>query len=356
MKIPSSCSFLALNAVFILVSADSDSGDGEYDANSYGITYADPNVKYDHYYKSSEDVLADLSRFKKLYVKYGGCAWSQSANGGDNCGQSSEDEDTWWIGTKECRESNVAYSLYGVLQDQHLLWGQSGCSKSTFINSFFTLDGLYSFVAASNGQISSNYTSSYCSQYYSGDDDGNSNSGDRRLSGSGDGDDVAYTTLGCSATGNFTQDLFLSAYCNGAAYNETLDPLDEFNLSLEDMGCQLIYSSKIDYASQLLYYSQVCSIMGEYKYFCPDPHGIIMTYEYSLAIAQVYPNYEVNQDENYGYFQNDWSDHSDVIVVKKVFGSFFFFTGTIFIIGALTLRYRRKRPRKFDYNENAVIA
>uniref|UniRef100_A0A7S1FZR3 Uncharacterized protein n=1 Tax=Corethron hystrix TaxID=216773 RepID=A0A7S1FZR3_9STRA len=331
---------------------------GDRDTNSLYGAYSNPNVEYGHYWATPANVLEDLSSFQRLYVKFGGCAWSQSSTmeSYGSCSQYSGSEDEWWQNMGECRASNVAYSLYGVLPGDNSFWRRSGCSKSTFINSFFTLDGLYNFVAASNAKVSNAYSSSYCSEY-SSDDDENSGSGDkRRLSGSGDGEGT-YSTLGCSSTGRFVQDIFDSESCYGANYLYTVDTLDNLNESLEDhMQCTMIYKKdKMDYATQLLSYSQTCTITGEYKEFCPDPHGVLMTYEYNLAVAQNYPNYVPNIQRQYGYYQNDWSSPSDARLLKKSGGSLFFAFGSLFFVMGFYIRYKRERP-EFKCNVQGVGA
>eukprot|EP00587_Corethron_hystrix_P006665 CAMPEP_0113327612 /NCGR_PEP_ID=MMETSP0010_2-20120614/19413_1 /TAXON_ID=216773 ORGANISM="Corethron hystrix, Strain 308" /NCGR_SAMPLE_ID=MMETSP0010_2 /ASSEMBLY_ACC=CAM_ASM_000155 /LENGTH=277 /DNA_ID=CAMNT_0000188553 /DNA_START=66 /DNA_END=899 /DNA_ORIENTATION=- /assembly_acc=CAM_ASM_000155 len=219
---------------------------GEIDSNYYYGKYANPNYVYKHYWATATNV----SKFEKLYVKYGGCAWSRSTtmeNYG-NCGQYSSSEDEWWGSMGECRASNVAYSLYGILKGDASIWRGSACSKSTFINSFFTMDGLYNFVEASKGKVSDTYNYPYCSEY-SGNDDWNNW---RRLSnsGSGDGEVDAYSTMGCSSSGRFVWDVFNGDTCFGANYLYTADPLYDFNESLENhMQCKLIFKKgHVDFA------------------------------------------------------------------------------------------------------------
>jgi len=61
------------------------------------------------------------------------------------------------------------------------------------------------------------------------------------------------------------------------------------------VDCKLIYSAQrsIDYATDLLTYSNTCSISGVYGDYCPDPHGILYIYEYNFAKAQSYGSFEV---------------------------------------------------------------
>jgi hypothetical protein len=62
------------------------------------------------------------------------------------CGYN-DGEDQWQNDFRPCLNANVAYSLYGTYS-----WSVSakgtGCGKGTYINTFFTTDGLYSFIKA----------------------------------------------------------------------------------------------------------------------------------------------------------------------------------------------------------------
>lgn len=284
-----------------------------------------------------------------------------------NCGQYSSSEDEWWGSMGECRASNVAYSLYGILKGDASIWRGSACSKSTFINSFFTMDGLYNFVEASKGKVSDTYNYPYCSEY-SGNDDWNNW---RRLSnsGSGDGEVDAYSTMGCSSSGRFVWDVFNGDTCFGANYLYTADPLYDFNESLENhMQCKLIFKKgHVDFATNLLSYSQTCHITGEYKDFCPDPHGVLLTYEYNFAVSAKHPNYKASINKQYGLYQNDFSSPSDVRLLKSIASFVFFSFGGLFFLLGFYLRYTRdrttltdhddekpdQRPRSQDYKKNS---
>lgn len=174
--------------------------------------------------------------------------------------------------------SNVAYSLYGVLPDDSFKRKESPCSTKTFINSFFTTDGLTSFVKASEGNVDTSAISTQCEWY---------------------GNNKAYTsTLGCSAKAKFTTDTFLGSGCLGYNYNDTVNALEDLNANLTNMECTLIYSSDEstnNYASKLLTYSEACTIDGVNAQFCPNPNGILTAYEYNFAMAQQNPNYTVTR-------------------------------------------------------------
>ncbi len=177
--------------------------------------------------------------------------------------------------------SNVAYSLYGVFPSDSIKRKESPCSQKTFINSFFTNDGLTSFVQASGGSIDTSSINQQCAWY--------------------DGNKKYTTTLGCSAAGRFTTDTFLDGGCFGYNYNYTVDELETLNESLQGMDCKLIYSSdgSVNYASSLLSYSEVCTTYGINKYFCPDPYKLISKYEYNFAMAQKNANYTTTDKSQY---------------------------------------------------------
>jgi len=123
-------------------------------------------------------VLKDLiaGKIDHLHIQFHNCAWSPSEiirnqghdtepdyyyykqnshDGGDNkrelakrhrrldelsyyqCGFNSGEEQ-WQSNFKPCFNANAAYSLYGG----------SGCGKETYINTFYTTDGLYAFLNA----------------------------------------------------------------------------------------------------------------------------------------------------------------------------------------------------------------
>ena len=194
------------------------------------------------------------------------------------CGQYSQSEEQWWMGMQQCMGANVAFSLYGILSGD-TIGVQGACRKATFINSFFTRDGLDNFAQASNGAVDTSSLSQSCSEY---------------------GDNGKYSmTTRCSSTGQFTVDTFNGQSCSSNSYVSTVDTLADLNAALTDyMDCIPIYSSdgSVDYATELLSNSTVCSVDGIYRGVCPDPHGLLKTYESNFAKAQKYGNYEVSEN------------------------------------------------------------
>jgi hypothetical protein len=176
-------------------------------------------------------------------------------------------EDKWWVGMQPCMGANVAYSLYGVIDNGKAESGNP-CSKANYVNSFFTTDGLTTFAYASNGKIDTSALTQVCTQ----------------------NGDYAYST-GCSASGTFTMDKFSNGVCTSENYYSTTDTLNSLNEVLQDdMSCVLIYSSdgSVDYASSLLSQSVECSINMGHGESCPDPYGLLSKYEYNFSKVQRY--------------------------------------------------------------------
>lgn len=176
-------------------------------------------------------------------------------------------EDKWWVGMQPCMGANVAYSLYGILDNGKEVSGNP-CSKANYVNSFFTTDGLTTFAYASNGKLDTSALTQVCTQ----------------------NGDYAYST-GCSVAGTFTTDKFSNGVCTSDNYYSTTDTLNSLNEVLEDdMSCVLIYSSdgSLDYASSLLSQSVECSINMGHGESCPDPYGLLSKYEYNFSKVQRY--------------------------------------------------------------------
>ena len=92
----------------------------------------------------AQDVLGNLSKYDKLYVSYQNCAWSAYNEDCGVDGAGENDDALWYLGLTECYRANVAYTLYGVLKGAE----DMGCSKGTFINSFFSTSGIEYFTAS----------------------------------------------------------------------------------------------------------------------------------------------------------------------------------------------------------------
>jgi hypothetical protein len=236
-------------------------------------------------------------------------------NNNAQCGREGGGEDNWWLGMGLCVGANVAYTLYGILPGDNMGKKESPCSKKTYINSFFTTDGLYSFAKATEGSVDVSAAPQYCG-YYS--------------------NDYYYTmTTGCSSSGKFTLDTFYGKGCIGAYYNSTLDTLDDMNANLTaSMECTQIYASDgsaYDYATELLTYSTSCLPYGNNKYFCPDPYHKLKTYEYNFAMAQM----------NRSYYPADvFRSEEEAFTIRVIASSLFLLSGLLLLSGVTVTRWR----------------
>lgn len=246
-------------------------------ANTYGY-FTNPNVvAFSHYWADAKNVYEDLSSFKKLYVKFHSCAWSsQSYKNDDNtnkntmvCGLSTaQNEDYWWMGMQPCTGANVAFSLFGILtSESKFLPQQYHCNKARYINSFYTTDGLQTFM-----DMMGVYNSS--SPYYYNDMPSQM--------GCTINDEGIGISLGCSIHGAFILNEF-NGLCYKNNYLSTISVLEGLNQELINrMDCFLIYSSdgSVDYATDLLSKSSACQLGLDQP--CPDPYGVLQMYENNL--------------------------------------------------------------------------
>jgi len=197
----------------------------------------------------------DRKRKKRRFLEDG--------DDGYACGNKSDSCDKWWQGMGSCYGANVAFSLYGILPGD-VVSTFNPCNRGTFINSFFTMDGLQSFVKASNGKVDISSISEQC------------NGG---------------ISTSCSADGKFVVDSF-NGGCYPSNYVATVNTLDSLNKALEsNLNCALIYSSGgTNYASDILSQSQQCSFDMK---SCPDPYRLVEKYELNFATAQQYAKYKL---------------------------------------------------------------
>lgn len=270
------------------ISNDDDSGTG-VSAGCSGNANQNKNRYYnDDYYKSKNS---------KGHT-------DDQDSGKMRCGNKSSSCDQWWGGMQNCYGANVAYSLYGILPGDNPF--QSPCNRHTFINSFFTRDGLDSFLQASNGNVDSSSLPEYCTN----------------------GDEGGYgTTATCSSDGTFTLSTFNGA-CLAQNFVATTDSLNNLNEELKEMHCVLIYDgSKTDYATELLSQSVQCSFD---KNHCPDPYGLIRKYEYNLFMASTVEG---------EYVAPDVDTHTQA---KELAAGIFSFLGIVLLaVRIRSLRYGR---------------
>jgi hypothetical protein len=199
----------------------------------------------------------------------------------------------WYMGRTQCFKANVAYALYGHLKGS----SNTGCTKLTYINSFFTTFGAESFAGPLGLGI--DYGNSQCTI----DETPNNVYLDNSALAADDDylDDKypfynyqAYTSIGtgCSDKKQFVTDSYTGAFCHGQNYVETIDTLSDFNSKLQGMECTQIYDGSQQpqsfdndgdynfakmYPIDLLSFSKSCSLR-QYPHDCPDPHGVKRKY------------------------------------------------------------------------------
>ena len=230
------------------------------------------------------------------------------------------------MGYQYARGANIAYSLYGSQS------GSGGCSKSTFINSFYTLDGLSTFVESVGLSLSDVYTYGYSQQEGGGG------------GGGGEGNNGGCTSALICGENNkqantFIQASFTDGRCNLSGYSETADTLSSLNLALEKQSCVKISQ---DTALTLLTYSQTCTALSGGQ--CPDPSGILAECEAKYV--------EFDQ-----FILNEGKD--DSMPYRYVLGSVFYLIA-LGILGYTFLLMRKQKQGKeqdsYQSNNEALLA
>jgi hypothetical protein len=209
------------------------------------------------------------------------------------------------MGSQFTRGANVAYSLYGSKS------AFGGCSKSTFINSFYTLDGLYTFAQSVGLSLGDIYTYGY---YQQQEGEGGDHEGGGCTSALICGEDKKHPNT-------FIQASFTDGMCDLSGYSATTDTLSSLNSALSKQSCVKISA---DTLANLLTYSQTCTALSGAQ--CPDRHGI-------LAACEA---------KNVGfekYTANEGKDRSDPY--HYVFGTLFFLMALG--LAAYTLVLRKKQ-------------
>jgi hypothetical protein len=153
-------------------------------------------------------------------------------------------DENWYQYRTQTFCANAAYSLYGVLRSNpfHL----SSCSRSTYINSFFTYGGADTVLQALGGHATTSFD-------YNGNDftsshpnsvcyavDGENNNGD---------DGGISSTMGCSADGSFTVAEFSGQSCDGNYFVQTLDNAKEYNRAFNGVRCKQIWNYRKHYST-----------------------------------------------------------------------------------------------------------
>lgn len=261
----------------------------EKDSNPYPWG-ENPNNKLKMYWNDARNVLQDLDdSFSALYIQYHGCVWSEcSVDNYDDDGENRDGDEYWYQYRTQPFCANAAYSLYGVLKDAItpvLPWDH--CSRSTYINSFFTYGGAdtllepYNDLAAlattilddynnghgggnnnGNNKNNNNYYGSGGGSHpnavcYAQGGNNNNNNNNKNNNNNNNGGDNGYSmTMGCSADGKqFVAALFTGQVCEGHNFQETIHTMDEYNTVMaRNFKCRQIYSRRKDGAAVRSYY------------------------------------------------------------------------------------------------------
>lgn len=199
--------------------------------------------------------------------------------------------------------ANVAFSLYGTLlgDNDH----KEGCSRQTYINSFYTTAG---FTAFSNSMAAAGIENFV---YYQDDESGDGNDDDDTAvvysaacssnadDNSGDNaDDSASSSFGvaCTNKGNFAVFEYSGSYCRSDQVMNVSDWMLDYNANLEEASCVEIYNvenSDDDNSNDgeqsgsplfLLEQSAACSL-DDIGGACPDPYWKLHLYARILRRA-----------------------------------------------------------------------
>jgi hypothetical protein len=165
--------------------------------------------------------------------------------------------------------ANVAFSLYGSLKGSSF----SGCSKDTFINSFYTSTGFQEFsYAMKYAGLSGFYYNDYSA--YSAACQG-------------------YSGVGCDATNGFAVHSYSTQECNPEYVTGVTNTLYSLNQAMKSAQCIKIYDrskgtnwngSNVTVSGtplELLAYSNACFYQNYWSPDgqCPDPYGKIAFYQ-----------------------------------------------------------------------------
>lgn len=265
-------------------------------------------------------------------------SWSEADDGDDGnaCGyQEADDEQTWYMGLAPCYRANAAYSLYGILKGEK----DTGCNAKTYINSFFTTQGIETFTdymqyagstfSAGNDDGYAGGVSSVCAAEDNGEgyDDGYEYS-------HGDNTGVAYSSyaVGCSAEGAYVEKSFSGQYCTESSGSKVTNDLETFNDDTSKIQCTSIYSSTQSNDDGgatpvgILATSRSCSVL-EYPATCPDPYGKLLKYERRL-------------EDSTGFVHNKRKERT-----RKIFAWLFLVIGLLLIAVSL-VSYMTPKPQK----------
>lgn len=191
-----------------------------------------------YYQEDKEDFLSNKAQ---LQFEYHGCKYSYANN--DNykvCPEeSSEDGTYYWYKYSNCRQSNVAFSLYGGDSS-------SSCSKDSYLDSYTTTGGLHEFVYLME-QYDANTPITFRDVYglplgcvssedlEEGDRARLLNLSKKRRFLDEDEEDGVYYAIGCTQKSNFEISEFSDQYCS--KYVGSVDSLNDVNEKLQQVQC-----------------------------------------------------------------------------------------------------------------------
>eukprot|EP00574_Skeletonema_japonicum_P006829 CAMPEP_0201718490 /NCGR_PEP_ID=MMETSP0593-20130828/3992_1 /ASSEMBLY_ACC=CAM_ASM_000672 /TAXON_ID=267983 /ORGANISM="Skeletonema japonicum, Strain CCMP2506" /LENGTH=553 /DNA_ID=CAMNT_0048208801 /DNA_START=147 /DNA_END=1808 /DNA_ORIENTATION=- len=205
----------------------------------------------------------------------GPCVWSEC--GLDNVddeytGDNRDGDSQWYQFRTQDFCANAAYSLYGRKKGD--VWGKFGeCTQRHFINSFFTYGGSDNLLkAVNNGKSPQVYYGNY-GAYSNADCVAGYNGG--------------YSTLGCSASGEFLIGNFGGNSCDGNYFQDgKSEAFSSYNSNFREVKCHGM-DVETDKSSlyTLLQGSWACDVRT-FGDSCPDPYQRKGYYEYALQTAQ----------------------------------------------------------------------
>jgi len=259
----------ALLLTVLLLVVSSSTTNANKDDSYYKAGSGNPNIYQNMYWADADNVLEDLDKFQYLYVEFQHCAWSWMNYGNDDDDGSVDENDYWYQGKVPPMGANVAFTLYGSLKGNAF----SGCSKETFINSFYTSTGFEQFVKsmkyAGVNKFYYNDYSGYSSQCQ------------------------GYAGVGCDYANGFATHSYSTKECNPDYYTGVTNTMYSLNQAMQSAQCIKIYdrSKGVNWNGynvtvsgtplELLAYSNACFYQNFWSPDgqCPDPYGKISFYQ-----------------------------------------------------------------------------
>lgn len=251
------------------------------------------------FWVDAQDVIDDLDSYAKLWIKPHSCVWSECAVDDTDDGYMGDNRDgdeKWYKYRTQGFCANAAYSLYGVKKVDSWIPSTS-CSRSHFINSFFTYGGADTLLKAVGKTPVSYSGNNNDDDYYSsnavcmgleeegnGENDQQEEDHQDRRDLSGDEGGGMGATLGCSSSGKYVVAAFNSNSCDGNYYSHVVDEFTQYNKQHNSIGCHKIYGSMFSSSEEivtLLSNSWSCDLRL-YPNGCPDPYGKKKNFDFAM--------------------------------------------------------------------------